>query len=91
MSCATTLRGLPAVWGAWRVANMGKLYHVATDAVEETIQIIRRNPFASIAVGLGVGFLFGLIPTGGHARRAYYCPFSHAGQRVNGRYRWQRK
>ena len=25
MSCATTLRISPAVWGTWRVANMGKL------------------------------------------------------------------
>jgi ElaB/YqjD/DUF883 family membrane-anchored ribosome-binding protein len=41
-------------------------YDVATDAVEETGQIIRRNPLASIGVGLGVGFLLGLILTGGH-------------------------
>jgi ElaB/YqjD/DUF883 family membrane-anchored ribosome-binding protein len=40
-------------------------YDVATDAVEETGQIIRRNPLASIGVGLGVGFLLGLILTGG--------------------------
>ena len=45
-------------------------YDVATDAVEETGQIIRRNPLASIGVGLGVGFLLGLILTGGRAHRA---------------------
>ena len=45
-------------------------HDVATDAVEETVQIIRRNPLASIGVGLGVGFLLGLILTGGHAPRA---------------------
>ena len=45
-------------------------YDVATDAVEDTVQIIRRNPLASIGVGLGVGFLLGLILTGGHAHRA---------------------
>ena len=45
-------------------------YDVATDAVEETVQIIRRNPLASIGVGLGVGFLLGLILTGGHTHRA---------------------
>ena len=45
-------------------------YDVATDAVEETGQIIRRNPLASIGVGLGIGFLLGLILTGGHAHRA---------------------
>ena len=45
-------------------------YDVATDAVEETGQIISRNPLASIGVGLGIGFLLGLILTGGHAHRA---------------------
>ena len=45
-------------------------HDVATDAVEETVQIIRSNPLASIGVGLGVGFLLGLILTGGHAHRA---------------------
>ena len=45
-------------------------YEVATDAVEETGQIIRRNPLASIGVGLGVGFLLGLILTGGRTQRA---------------------
>ena len=48
----------------------GQAHHVATDAVEETIQSIRRNPLSSIAVGLGVGFLLGVILTGGHTHRA---------------------
>jgi ElaB/YqjD/DUF883 family membrane-anchored ribosome-binding protein len=39
-------------------------YEVATNAVEETGQIIRRNPLGSIGVGLGVGFLLGFILTG---------------------------
>ena len=47
-----------------------KAYDVATDAVEETGQIIRRNPLASIGAGLGVGFLLGLILTGGRTQRA---------------------
>ena len=45
-------------------------YDEATDAVEETVQIIRRNPLTSIGVGLGVGFLLGLILTGGRPHRA---------------------
>jgi ElaB/YqjD/DUF883 family membrane-anchored ribosome-binding protein len=45
-------------------------FDVATDAVEETGQIIRRNPLASVGVGLGVGFLLGLILTGGRTQRA---------------------
>ena len=44
-------------------------YDVATDAVEETGQIIRRNPLGSIGVGLGVGFLLGFILTGGRPHR----------------------
>ena len=32
--------------------------------------IISRNPLASIGVGLGVGFLLGLILTGGRTQRA---------------------
>jgi ElaB/YqjD/DUF883 family membrane-anchored ribosome-binding protein len=40
-------------------------YEVAIDAVEETGQIISRNPFASVGVGLGVGFLLGRILAGG--------------------------
>jgi ElaB/YqjD/DUF883 family membrane-anchored ribosome-binding protein len=44
-------------------------YDVATDAVEETGQTIRRNPLGSIGVGLGVGFLLGLILTGGRTQR----------------------
>jgi ElaB/YqjD/DUF883 family membrane-anchored ribosome-binding protein len=45
-------------------------YDEATDAVEETVRIIRRNPLTSIGVGLGLGFLLGLILTGGHTHRA---------------------
>ena len=54
--------------GVGDMAN--RAYDVATDAVEETGQIIRRNPLASIGVGLGVGFLLGLILTGGRTQRA---------------------
>ncbi len=53
MNCATTLRISPV-----------EAYEVATNAVEETGQIIRRNPLGSIGVGLGVGFLLGFILTG---------------------------
>ena len=45
-------------------------YDAATDAVEETGQIVRRNPLASIGVGLGIGFLLGFILIGGRAHRA---------------------
>ena len=60
---------------AGSVGNMAtrqyeQAYDVATDAVEETGQIIRRNPLASIGVGLGIGFLLGLILTGGRTQRA---------------------
>ena len=45
-------------------------HEVATDAVEETGQIIRSNPLGSIGVGLGVGFLLGFILSGGRSHRA---------------------
>ena len=45
-------------------------HHVAADAVEETVRIIKRNPVTSIAVGLGLGFLLGIILTGAHVHRA---------------------
>ena len=48
----------------------GQAHDVATDAVEETVRIIRRNPLGSIGVGLGVGFLLGFILTGGRPQRA---------------------
>jgi ElaB/YqjD/DUF883 family membrane-anchored ribosome-binding protein len=35
-------------------------YDIATDAVEETGEIVRRNPLGSIGVGLGVGFCWDL-------------------------------
>jgi ElaB/YqjD/DUF883 family membrane-anchored ribosome-binding protein len=44
-------------------------HDVATDAMEDSVQIIRRNPLGSIGVGLGVGFLLGFILTGGRPHR----------------------
>jgi ElaB/YqjD/DUF883 family membrane-anchored ribosome-binding protein len=43
---------------------------MATDAIEETSQSIRRNPLTAIGVGLGVGFLLGLVLTGGRSVQA---------------------
>ena len=59
---------------AGSVGNMAsrryeQAHDVATDAVEETGQIIRRNPLGSIGVGLGVGFLLGFILRGGRSHR----------------------
>ena len=56
-------------------------YDGATDAVEETVRIIRRNPLTSIAVGLGLGFLLGLILTGSRSPSLTTCPFSHSYRR----------
>ena len=69
MGCATTLRISPAVRDMMS-RQYEQAHDVATDAVEETVQIINRNPLASIGVGLSVGFLLGLILTGGRAPRA---------------------
>jgi ElaB/YqjD/DUF883 family membrane-anchored ribosome-binding protein len=55
--------------GGMASRQYGQAHDVATDAVEETVRIIRSNPLASIGIGLGFGFLLGLILTGGHAHR----------------------
>jgi ElaB/YqjD/DUF883 family membrane-anchored ribosome-binding protein len=36
-----------------------RVQEVAKDAVQETGETIRRNPFATVATALGLGFLFG--------------------------------
>jgi ElaB/YqjD/DUF883 family membrane-anchored ribosome-binding protein len=38
---------------------------VATDALDDTSDAIQRNPLTAIGIGLGVGFLLGVILTGG--------------------------
>ena len=38
-----------------------RVQDVAKDAVQETGETIRRNPFATVATALGLGFLFGLF------------------------------
>jgi len=38
---------------------------MATDALDDTTRAIQRNPLAAIGIGLGVGFLLGVILTGG--------------------------
>jgi len=38
---------------------------MATDALDDTAIAIQRNPLAAIGIGLGVGFLLGVILTGG--------------------------
>ena len=54
-------------------------YDVATDAVEETVQIIRRNPLASIGVGLGRWLPVGTHPYGrSHSPSLTTCPPIHS-------------
>ncbi len=38
---------------------------MATDALDDTSLAIQRNPYTAIGIGLGVGFLLGVILTGG--------------------------
>ena len=40
---------------------------VATDALDDTSDAIQRNPLTAIGIGLGVGFLLGVILTGGRS------------------------
>jgi ElaB/YqjD/DUF883 family membrane-anchored ribosome-binding protein len=37
----------------------------ATDALDEATLAIKRNPYAAMGIGLGVGFLLSVILTGG--------------------------
>jgi ElaB/YqjD/DUF883 family membrane-anchored ribosome-binding protein len=39
----------------------------ATDALDDTSDAIQRNPLTAIGIGLGVGFLLGIILTGGRS------------------------
>ena len=40
---------------------------MATDALDDTSLAIQRNPLTAIGIGLGVGFLLGIILTGGRS------------------------
>jgi ElaB/YqjD/DUF883 family membrane-anchored ribosome-binding protein len=40
---------------------------VATDALDDTSDAIQRNPLTAIGIGLGVGFLLGVILTVGRS------------------------
>ena len=40
---------------------------MATDALDDTSLAIQRNPLTAIGIGLGVGFLLGVILTGGRS------------------------
>jgi ElaB/YqjD/DUF883 family membrane-anchored ribosome-binding protein len=42
-----------------------RAHDMATDALDDTSLAIQRNPYTAIGIGLGVGFLLGVILTGG--------------------------
>jgi ElaB/YqjD/DUF883 family membrane-anchored ribosome-binding protein len=44
-----------------------RAYDAMTDTFQEAGNAVRRNPLTAIGIGLGVGFLFGLV-TGGRSR-----------------------
>lgn len=50
-----------------------RAHDTVSDALQETGTAIQRNPLAAIAVGLGVGFLFGLV-SGGRSKPASQRP-----------------
>jgi ElaB/YqjD/DUF883 family membrane-anchored ribosome-binding protein len=41
----------------------GRAQDMAIDAFDETHAAIRRNPLLSVAIALGIGFLFGVVLT----------------------------
>jgi ElaB/YqjD/DUF883 family membrane-anchored ribosome-binding protein len=44
-----------------------RAHDTVSEALRETGSVIQRNPLAAIGIGLGVGFLFGLV-TGGRSK-----------------------
>jgi ElaB/YqjD/DUF883 family membrane-anchored ribosome-binding protein len=42
-----------------------RVQDMATDALDNTSDAVQRNPYTAIGIGLGVGFLIGLVLTGG--------------------------
>jgi ElaB/YqjD/DUF883 family membrane-anchored ribosome-binding protein len=44
-----------------------RAHDTVTDALRETGSAVQRNPLTAIGIGLGIGFLFGLI-TGGRSK-----------------------
>jgi len=42
---------------------------IATDALDDTSDAIQRNPLTAIGIGLGVGFVLGVILTGGRSHK----------------------
>jgi ElaB/YqjD/DUF883 family membrane-anchored ribosome-binding protein len=47
--------------GKMASSQYGHAQDMATDAIQEAGEAIQRNPFASIGIGLGVGFALGLL------------------------------
>jgi ElaB/YqjD/DUF883 family membrane-anchored ribosome-binding protein len=46
-----------------------RAHDTVSDALQETGSAIQRNPLVAVAVGLGLGFLFGLV-SGGRSKPA---------------------
>jgi ElaB/YqjD/DUF883 family membrane-anchored ribosome-binding protein len=47
--------------GRMASSQYGHAEDMATDAIQDAGEAIQRNPFASIGIGLGIGFLLGLL------------------------------
>lgn len=47
-----------------------RAHDTVSDALQETGSAIQRNPMAAVGIGLGLGFLLGLV-SGGRSKPAY--------------------
>ncbi len=63
------IKDLGASVGDMATRQYARAQDKVTDAVQETGSAIQRNPLAAIGIGLGLGFLFGLV-TGGRSKPA---------------------
>ena len=61
------IKDLGSSVGDMATRQYDRAYGAMTDVVLEAGRTVRRNPLIAIGIGLGVGFLFGLV-TGGRSR-----------------------
>lgn len=63
------IKDLAGSVGDMATRQYGRAQDTATDMLHEASSSIRRNPLTAIGIGVGVGFLFGLM-TGGRGKPA---------------------
>jgi ElaB/YqjD/DUF883 family membrane-anchored ribosome-binding protein len=63
------IKDLGSSVGDMATRQYGRAQDTLTDSLQEAGSAVRRNPLTAIGIGLGVGFVLGLV-TGGRSRPA---------------------